>query len=400
MMPVKVVGMGLGLEDLSPRLRQAVDQAQVLAGGRRLLALFPEHPGRKLELAYNLETWLEQVADAASDQRVAVLASGDPGFHGIAARLVERLGFGGVEIYPNLSSVQAAFARLKEPWEDAALVSLHGHGAQALWPALARADRVAVLTEPKQGPDHIARLLIERGVENWEMAVAEDLGGPDERVGVYDLPRAAVTRFSPLNLAVLRRTRPPRPLRLGAPEEAYEHAGGLITKSEVRAVALGLLELGPGMTLWDLGAGCGSLGIEASLLVPGGRVLAVERQPERVEMIKANRRRYEAGCLEVVQGELPQAMEGLPAPDRVFVGGGGAELPAILAGAAQRLPRGGVLVAAVVLLASLETARQTLGQAGLETQVSQAQVSRSVRLGNDEFLRALNPVWLVKGVKE
>jgi precorrin-6Y C5,15-methyltransferase (decarboxylating) len=397
---VRVLGLGLGREDLTPRHLELIASAQVLAGGRRQLALLPGHSARELILAHNLGAWLDEVATAARSESVVVLASGDPGFHGIAARLVERLGADRVEIWPNLSTVQAAFARLKEPWQEAAVVSLHGKGEAELWPALARAERVAVYTDPSHDPAFIARLLLERGQDYWDMVVLEDLGAERERVGVYPLEAAAGRSFSPLNLVVLRRKQRPRTLRLGLAEEMYEHQGGLITKAEVRVTALAKLELGPGLNLWDLGAGCGSLGIEASLLIGGGAVTAVECDPARAQQIRANRRRFGVGCLEVVQARLPQGLDGLADPDRVFLGGGGAELGRIITQAWARLPLGGVLVAAVVLLESLHAARGALAEQGAALEVTQLQVSRSARLGEGSFLRALNPVWLVKSVKE
>ncbi len=399
MIPVQVVGLGGGPQDLTPRQAGIVAEAQVLAGGKRLLAMFPDHRARRLALAYNLDAWVEDLAQAARDRRVAVLASGDPGFFGIAGRLVERLGPEAVVIHPNLTTVQAAFARLKEPWQDVAVVSLHGRGDAALWPALLRAERVAIYTDSRHTPEGIARLLLERGQDHWRLAVLENLGSSTERVKEYSLEEAAGMSFSPLNLAVLKRQAWPEELRLGLGEESFAHQDGLITKSEVRALSLAKLELTPGLTLWDLGAGSGSLGLEASLLTRGGHVVAVEAVPERVHQIKANRRRFGAASLEVVQARLPEALASLPDPQRVFVGGGGPDLAAIIRGAAQRLPSGGILVAALVLVSSLEAARRALAAAGLREEITQVQISRGAALGDDIYLKAQNPVWLVKGVK-
>ncbi len=401
MKPVQVVGLGLGPGDVTPRVRAVVDRARVLAGGRRLLDFFPRHPGRRLVLAGGLEEWLERLEqELAGGGPVAVLASGDPGFFGIARHLVERLGRERVEIHPNLSSLQVAFARLGLPWQNVGVVSLHGRERVRLAGALRGRELVAVLTDPRNHPGTVARLLRERDQErHWRMWVLENLGGRDERVSRYQPDRARDMEFSPLNLVVLQRRTPPPPLHLGADDDCYQHQAGLITKAEVRAVVLAKLALAPGLTLWDLGAGCGSVGLEACLLMPGGRVLAVERDPGRVEQIRANRRRWQAAELEVIQGQLPGALAGLDRPDRVFVGGGGADLPAILEQSLRRLAPGGVLVAALVRLQGLETARAVLAGAGLEPELVQVQVSRGRPLGGDLYFKALNPVWLVRGVK-
>jgi precorrin-6Y C5,15-methyltransferase (decarboxylating) len=397
MIPIQVIGVGMGLEDIPARSLQLVEQAQVLAGGRRLLELFPRHLGQRLVLEGRLESWLEQLCRLAQEQAVAVLASGDPGFYGIAQRLVERLGPQAVVIHPNITTVQAAFARLKEPWQEARVVSLHGRGLKDLLPALAGRERVAVFTDPLNTPAALARLLLERGQDCWRLCVLEDLGSPGERLGEYSLEQAASGQFSPLNLVVLKRLSWPQRLSLGLAEEAYEHQAGLITKAEVRAVALAKLELAQDMTLWDLGAGCGSLGLEASLLLPGGQIVSVEREPKRVAMIEANRRRFGVANLEVARAELPLGLDELPSPDRVFIGGGGGQLGAIISAARRRLSPGGVMVVAAVRLEALETARRVMAQEGLSPEVTQVQVSRGAPLGGGSFLKALNPVWLIKG---
>lgn len=398
---VMVVGLGLGRADLTPRGLAAIESARVLAGGERLLAWFPEHPGPKLLLKFNLADWLEQVAQAA-DQGVAVLASGDPGFYGVAAKVIERLGREAVTVLPNVTAMAAACARLGLAWQEARAVSLHGRDDQGpLWRALGQADLVAAHTDPKHGPAWLADLLIERGqAAYWRLGVAQDLGAVEERVGWFTPQEAANQSFSDLNLVVLERVARPRTLRLGAPEEAYAHQAGLITKAEARCAALGLMELGPGLTVWDLGAGSGSVGLEAGLLCPGGRVVAVEHDPARVELIQANRASFGAGWLEVRQARLPDGLAELPAPDRVFIGGGGEGLGAIIEAAWARLKPGGVLLISLVRLESLARARATLAGLGAAVETTQIQVGRGAALTGGEYIKALNPVWLVRGRRE
>lgn len=400
---VTVVGLGLGRADLTPRGLAAIESAQVLAGGERLLAWFPEHPGPKLPLKYNLADWLERVAAAADQgQGVAVLASGDPGFYGVAAKVIERLGREAVTVLPNVTAMSAACARLGLAWQEARAVSLHGRDDQGpLWRALGEADLVVAYTDPKHGPAWLAGRLIERGQAGyWRLGVAQDLGAEGERVGWFTPEQATGESFSELNLVVLERVARPRTLRLGAPEKAYAHQAGLITKAEVRCVALGLLELGPGLTVWDLGAGSGSVSLEAGLICSGGRVVAVEADPERVALIQANRARFGAGWLEVRQARLPEGLAELPAPDRVFIGGGGDELGAIIQAAWERLKPGGVLLASLVRLESLARARDALAGLGAAVTTTQIQIGRGAALTGGEYLKALNPVWLVRGRRE
>lgn len=397
---VHVIGLGLGTQDITPPMAKIIDQAEVLAGGRRLLAWLPRHKGIRIELSGGLQAWLEKVTAAAQDKRVAVLAAGDPGFFGVARILIEHLGADNVTMVPNVSAMQAACARLNLPWGGSAQVSLHAGGGQGLadmWRAMTISGLVSVYTRPGLGPAEIAAALYENDMHNWRMHVLENLGASDERLGCYEPCDAVDVSFSPLNVVLLERTGTNPPLRLGLPEASYDHDQGLITKAEVRAVTLAKLQLGPGMTLWDVGAGSGSLGLEASLLMPGGRIVALEQKPGRVAMIKANRRKFGVGMLEIVRGTAPAALRDLPDPHRVFVGGGGRDLADIIQNAAERLQPGGIIVVNAVLLESMATARASLRQAGLALDQALVQISHGSPVAGQTMMKALNPVWLLRG---
>jgi precorrin-6Y C5,15-methyltransferase (decarboxylating) len=406
MIPVHVVGLGMSPADLTPGALEVINQAQVLVGGRRLLDYFPEHPAREIPLGKDLESALRQVPELAGDQRVVVLASGDPNFYGVAPLVVKLLGADNVVIHPNVTAVQAACARLKISWQDAVVASLHGRGFQALAGGLGRAAKLIIYTDPEHTPAAIARFLLDRGHSWARLTVLEDLGQPTERVSRLTPEEAQGRDFSPLNLVVVELdhgagSREPGPgapaLRLGLPEDALVHEAGLITKSEVRAIVLASLELYPGLILWDVGAGCGSVGLEASLLVPGGRIFAVERDPDRAAQIRANREKFGVENLEVILDEAPPCLADLPNPQRVFVGGGGRRLGDILRAVLGRLGPGGKVVLTAALLESLETARKIFRDAGWPVEVVHLQVSRSRPLSTDISLFALNPVWIVTG---
>ena len=400
MIPVMVVGLGMGPQDITAQAAQAIGQAQVLAGGRRLLAWFPQHPAPRLPITGGLEAWLEQVAQAAGQNRVTVLASGDPGHFGVAARLRARLGPSAVRVIPGITAVQAACARLGLDWQGAQVVSLHGRALELLFSALSRADLVAVYTDERHPPRELARRLLERGQEGWQMHVAQELGGLREKLDTYTLEQAASISCAPLNLVLLQRCSWTQTLGLGLPEEAFGRQGGLITKREIRAVALALLSLESRHCMWDLGAGSGSVGLEASRLLWQGSVIAVERHSGRADLIAQNRRAFGAANLELVRGEMPQALQDLPDPDRVFIGGGGPDLGAICQEVAQRLLPGGVAVCAAIRLESLHEARQSWSRAGLTLETTQVQVSRDRSLGGGSYLKALNPVWLIRAAKK
>lgn len=414
MIPVQVVGWGMSPEDLTPKVREIIRKAQVLVAGRRLLDYFPDHPGRTILLGKDPEGTLAQLPALAAKLRVVVLASGDPNFYGIGPLVVKVLGADRVVIHPNVTAVQAACARLKLAWHDATIISLHGRTWAALEAALNRAaEKLVIYTDPENSPAGIARFLLERGQGEARLCVLEDLGQATERLTWLSPAEAQAREFSPLNMVVVLTGIGSQPqatvrepaggpchLHLGLPEAALAHQGGLITKTEVRAVALAKLELSPGLTLWDVGAGCGSVGLEASLLLPGGQIFAVEQDPERAAQIRANATKFGVTSLKVVCGRAPGCLAELPDPERVFLGGGGRDLPEILQEVTGRLTAGGRLVLTATRLETLETARTVLVQAGWQVDLTQLQVSRSRPLGEGIYMQALNPVWIVTGFKE
>jgi precorrin-6Y C5,15-methyltransferase (decarboxylating) len=188
-------------------------------------------------------------------------------------------------------------------------------------------------------------------------------------------------------------------LYLGMPETAYDHEQGLITKAEIRAVTLARLQLMPGQVFWDLGAGSGAVAIEASLLNPGGRIVAVEKNPARIAQIQANRDRYGVVNMDVVTADLPRGLSSLPDPDRVFIGGGGQALDEMVAIVCRRLTVNGVVVINTVLVDSLHKTLQNLRNKGMQSDVVQIQASRSQPLAGSERMQAMNPVWIIRGCK-
>jgi len=290
---------------------------------------------------------------------------------------------------------------LKIPWHDIQIVSLHGRkDMQPLLRALVKNDRVAVFTDHDFHPARIARALLGRGVDIFNMLVFEDLGAESEKINCFELTDVAKQRFSPLNFVILERTKPPEiPLSLGLDDDLYLHSKGLITKKEIRAVGLSALALEPNHTVWDLGAGCGSMAIEASLLAHRGAVLAVEKNAGRVHLIRDNIRRMGAYGVQTIFGEMPKCLKDLPDPDRIFIGGGIGKNNRVLETATERLRPGGKLVLHLVLMGSLARARDYLKGLDWPFTLTQIEVSRSGSIAGDQRLVALNPVFIVSAEK-
>jgi precorrin-6Y C5,15-methyltransferase (decarboxylating) len=262
---------------------------------------------------------------------------------------------------------------------------------------------VAVLTDPGQSPQWLARWLMKKGVGHTEMAVFERLGADDEAFGWYTLNQAAEIAFSGPNVVILKpmaNRGAVDDLVLGMGDGDYRHDGGMITKSEVRAVTLAKLRLTPGLTLWDLGAGSGSVGIEASVLLGHGRIVAVEQDAGRVARIRQNAVQYGVYNIDVKLAVLPEGLADLPRPDRIFIGGGGRRLTSIIRAAADFLAPDGIMVTNTVLVDNVTRALETMDAAGMQTDVVHVQISRSKAMPWSRRMEAHNPVWIVSGVKE
>lgn len=399
--PILVLGLGVG-EELGERIKVLAAGADVLAGGGRLLERFASHPGERVVLRAPLSEALDRLDAARREgKRVAVLADGDPLFFGIGERLAARFGADALHFTPGVTAAAAAAARIGIPWQDLPAVSLHGRDDPGpLLYALAQKGRAAVYTGGADGPAALSRLLTDHCLPDARLTVFEDMGAPTERVRSLSASEAAAMDFSPLNLVFVAVPEGVggQPV-MGRPDDFYERSAELITKWPVRASSLAALLLKPGMTLWDVGAGSGSVAIEACALIGPGRAVALEKDPERAQMIRRNIRRAGAWQTLAVTGEAPGAFACLPDPDRIFLGGSlGAESDS-LAQACERLKPGGRVALNTVLLGSLERARSHFAGLGWPVAITQVQAGIGAFTAGDVRLAAQNPVFIIAADK-
>jgi len=406
MEPVRVMGLAPGSLEISPFAMEALAKADLVVGGNRLLAACPDpllsNTAEKLPITGPLQPVIDTIRKTAERGRsVVVLADGDPLFFGIGKRLGEELGRENLLVEPNISTMQLAAARLGLPWQEMDFVSLHGRDDfSPLYAALVRADLIAVFTDTINTPAGIARALLERGADCFSMTILEDIGTPDEKIRPLALPETWGMEFAPLNLVILERQYPPEiDLTLGIPDHYYLHQKNLITKLPVRAAGLAHLNVLPGSTIWDLGAGCGSVSIEASHLARRGRVFAVERHKIRAAMIRENIRRTGAWLVDTVLGSMPDCLADLPAPDRIFIGGGlggpSNQDSSLLAISCERLKPRGRIVAHCILLDTLHDAKAHFKSLGWYFGVTQLQASATNALAGDLRFKAQNPVFIL-----
>ncbi|WP_405874260.1 precorrin-6y C5,15-methyltransferase (decarboxylating) subunit CbiE [Streptomyces sp. NBC_00005] len=400
---ITVVGTGTG----TPVPLDAVAGAELVVGGRRHLDAvpLPEDAERIVlgPLAPALDAMEEYVG---KDRRVVVLASGDPGFFGIVRALAERFGAHRLDVRPGVSSVATAFARLGLTWDDAVVVSAHGRDSRTALHVCRAHPKVAVLTGPGAGPAELGAALA-RSAPGRVLVVASALGSGDERLERVSPAEAAGRDWGTAVSVVLcldeTRTLGPvrtlagaaRPDKWALDEGDFAHRDSMITKFEVRALALARLGPRPGDLVWDVGSGSGSVAVECARL--GAAVSAVEKAPDGVERIRANAGAHGVD-VHVVHGAAPAVLSELDDPDAVFVGGGGRELPDIVGACARRARR--TVVVAMAALDRVPAVRTALTGAGFDCDGVLLQSSRLAPLPGDVTrLAATNPVFLLWGVR-
>ncbi|MFJ3230509.1 precorrin-6y C5,15-methyltransferase (decarboxylating) subunit CbiE [Streptomyces sp. NPDC086787] len=398
---ITVVGTGTGAAPVPDDLLAG---ATLVVGGRRHLDAVRLPAGAERVVLGPLAPALNRIAEyAGKELPVLVLASGDPGFFGIVRALAERFGAGRLDVRPGVSSVAAAFARVGLPWDDAVVVSAHGRDPRTAVNACRAHPKVAVLTGPGTGPAELGAAVPGDRV----LVVASALGDPaHERVERVTPAEAAARDWGTAVSVVLcldeeRALGAVRTVAGGrsAPagwaldEGAFTHRDSMITKFEVRALALARLGPRLGDLVWDVGAGSGSVAVECARL--GAAVVAVEHAADGVERVRANAAAHGVD-VRVVHGRAPEALSGLADPDAVFIGGGGAELPAIVTACARRARR--AVVVAMAALDRVPAARAALTGSGFSCDGVLLQSSRLAPLPGDVTrLAATNPVFLLWG---
>ena len=390
-MKLTLIGCGCGRGTLSLEACAAIESAQLLVGAPRLLEEFPEAAERKP--ARSAKEILEALQQA-NGRDTAILFSGDSGFYSGAGTLFSQLEGESPVLLPGISSLQVLSARLKEPWQDWKLCSAHGKDCDPT-AAVCEGKPVFFLTGGKLGPAELCAHLKEDGLGFLRTAAGENMGTPAEQIRLGSVEEFADQSFAPLSVLLVR-SAPRCPRRCpGFPDGAFLREDGIpMTKQEVRSVILAKLNPGPEETCWDIGTGTGSVAVE--LAMQAKRVFSVERDDKALALAERNRRQFGAWNLRLIHGTAPDALNGLPAPDAVFIGGSSGNLRGIVQAICAANPNARICVSAVTL-ETLQEATPALKDLGFETEVLQLSVSRSRRAGDLTMMTAQNPVFLITG---
>lgn len=405
---IHVIGVGSdGLAGLTARGRDLVQHADLVLASEATIARLPEVTCERFLIGPDLQEAVKLLEANLGRKRMVVLAGGDPLFYGVARFLCDRVGKDHFEVLPHVSSMQLAFARVKETWEDAYLTNLATHPFDTVVDRIRTAETVGLFTTEGEDPPRIARQLLARGIDYFRAYVCENLGAPNERVTQGELSDIQDMEFGPLNVMILVR-KPGRPdapradagrfRRFGNPDDVFAQSrpkSGLITQCEVRAIGLAQLDVQPGCVVWDIGAGSGAVAIEAAQLAQPGMVFAIEQDVADFHLIEANAQTFGVKNIKAILGSAPAVFAGLPAPDAIFVGGTGKETARLLESAYKALRPGGRLVVNVATLESLNATYTILKSLAAPVEVLLINLARGTEQLETLRFEALNPSFLL-----
>lgn len=395
---IKIIGIGdNGKASLLPQYLDWIQACEVLVGGERHLQFFEDFKGEKILIKGALSELMEQLK--AEERSLVMLASGDPLFYGIGNYAAKKLE--NVEIYPHVSSVQQAFAKLGLGWQDAYVTSVHGRSIKGLAQRIDGRQTIALLTDATNSPNAIAEYLLQYGMEEYRAFVAENLGGSDEKAAWYSLQEMAAAEFSPLNIVIMQKQYNGPVWSIGIEDDQFlqrKPDKGLITKKEVRILSIANLNLQPDSIVWDIGTCTGSIAIEAARIARLGAVYAIEKNEADLENCKQNSLKFRTDITAVL-GRAPQGLEEFPDPNAIFIGGTGGEMLELLHICCNRLQADGVIVLNAATIETLYEANKAFAVEGFKTQITLLQVSRSKPILDMNRFEGLNPVYIITAKK-
>lgn len=403
MRKIFIIGIGMGNpETITMRGKKIIEESQGLAGADRMVESFRQ-PG--LEICRTIDPveihqWIREREDL---QKISVLMSGDVGFFSGAKKLnglLEEEGYD-TELIPGISSLQYLCAKVKVPWEDVKIMSLHHHDNNFLG-AVQTSKKAFLLAGGERTPGHVCRELTRVGLGEVTVIIGANLSYPQEKIvrgtaeslGRKDYPSLSVMLIeNPCPLSKSIETH-------GIADEEFIRGEVPMTKEEIRSVAVSKLGIGKEDVIYDIGAGTGSVSVEMALQAMEGRVYAIEVNREALGLLAQNREKFGISNLEIIPGSAPEALEGLPSPDKVFIGGTKGKMAEILRHIAKVAPEAKVVINAIAL-ESVADALSALKENGFaKVNTVQLSVARSRKVESYTMMTGQNPVFIIRGERE
>lgn len=393
---ITIIGCGMGTaESMTGKAVALLQSAQLVFGPERLVKTLGNSRQRICQ-GYQASELMDLLR-TATEERVAVLVSGDSGFYSAASiyakQLAEVKEMYTLRICPGVSSLSYLSAKTAQAWSDAAIYSLHGR-AQNYYASLCSGEKFVLLGG--KGFEEVLQELCDLGFGGSEVWIGEQLGYAEEKITHGSAEQLRNTKTDPLSLMLVKPLGNGSILRqCGIADDAFVRGDVPITKSEVRAVTMSRLAVGHRDVVYDIGAGTGSISVEASIAAAYGAVFAIEQNEEALQLIEKNKEKFLCRNLQIIKGTAPEAMAELPVPDKAFIGGSKGAMREILKTLLQKNPK----IHVVINVTALETLQETLNALEAleysDPEISQIAVSRSVKRGKYHMMEGLNPVYVI-----
>jgi precorrin-6B C5,15-methyltransferase / cobalt-precorrin-6B C5,C15-methyltransferase len=400
-----VLGIGPGDTELvCPAVKKIIEQSDVIIGGMRNLQQYSYLNREKLVIGNNLEEISTYIVENIRSKSISVLASGDPGIFSIMEYLKNKLKGQQIEVIPGISSFQYLCAKLNLSWHDVLITSLHGREQDDLINILRNNKKVILFTGGTSSPQGICRKLIENGLKQVVVTVGENLSYPEERIITGTPEDIARLDFESLSIMLIQNN--PEVIDLsgvwnyvtaGVPDELFIRGEVPMTKEEVRAVTVSKLRLKEDHTVYDIGAGTGSVSIECGLKCRKGRIFAIEKEEDALLLIEQNVKKFCLNNIQIIGGEAPSILEGMPAPNRVFIGGTCGKIEGMLEWILSFGKPVRVVVNAVAIESVYEAIKGFEGKGFTDIDVTSLSVSRGRAVGGKHLMQALNPIYIISG---
>ncbi|MCL2296463.1 MAG: precorrin-6A reductase [Methanomassiliicoccaceae archaeon] len=391
---ITVIGIGMGNEDtLTIGARRAIDEADLLVGAERMVKSVSR--GQDSLIEYRSDQIIGYLNENPEYRRIAVLVSGDTGFYSAAKNLMEKIDTSvfDVEVKCGISSISYLCSITRSSWDDAFVMSAHGRDANIVG-AVRMNSKVIVLLEGSEGAKRMCRELEEYGLNSVTVTVGQDLGQAGERVSAGRPSDIKATEFGELCIAMIENPEACRKNPAGIHDELFIRGDAPMTKEEIRSLSVVKLKLEDDSVLFDIGAGTGSVAVESALCMPHGKVYAVEKDKDAADLIKQNKMNFGARNLNIIEGRAPDALDGLPAPSHVFIGGSSGNLKEIMESCLRKNPKVRFVINAITLETVSEMVRCFNELSVNEEEILSVSVSRSKRAGDYHLMTAQNPIYI------
>ena len=395
-MNIYLIGTGMdGDNTLTKEAREATERSDVLVGAARMTEPF-QKLGKPVFVSWRYEEITAFLNDCPYDS-AAVLMSGDCGFFSGAEKLSAMLSGHETSIIPGIASPVYLAARIKKPWKDMRFVDLHGKSANVVR-NVCRSEYCFFLLGGETGAEDICRRLVSYGMGDIKVFVGENMGRENERIVSGTAEELSCQSFEKLSVMITENPGFEKGVRYGIPDDRFLRSDIPMTKSEIRAVVMSKLSPGESSAVWDIGCGTGSVSVECALCCTNGTVYSVDKKPEALELTVRNSVLFRCDNIVPVGGDIRDRIGDLPRPDAVFIGGASGRTDDIVSAAAADGNTPAIVITAVSL-ETLSEAVSALEKNGFYANVTEIAVTRTKRLGTHTMLSALNPVFIIEGIK-